>query len=217
MAKDGTTEQTDVTLEAAKAQTPQTISLVDHEKILRDKTSAIMADVGRQKAEAERALKAATDAQARLDKLEQDRIQAELEAAKGDPDKLSVIQERQKRRQIESELDKARQELTDKTTKLQSYESKDAESAREKQAREIATKLNVDPAKLVKLARFTDGSADAIEEIAKELPKTGKASFRADSNAHVGGSLSFEQIRADFIKNPRDPAIRARYYEAKRH
>ena len=46
---DGTTAQADATLSQGESETPQTISWEEHQKALRDATSAIKADIGREK------------------------------------------------------------------------------------------------------------------------------------------------------------------------
>jgi hypothetical protein len=189
----------------------------EHEKQLRDARTAVMADVGRQKKAAEDAMRTAQAAQERLNKLLKDQEQAELEAAKDNPEKLSALQERQKRRQIESELETARTELNDKNTRLTQYESREAESARETKAREIAARLSVDATELVTLSKYTNGTPEAIEEIAKRLPKgQTRPPLKPDSNTHIGGGATWEEVRAAYIKDPRSPAIRERYLQMRK-
>lgn len=214
---DGTKGQPGATPGADKSGTPQTITREEHEKALRDATSAILADVGRQKKATDDAMKTATAAQARLDKMLKEQTDAELEAARDNPEQLSGIRERQRRREMESQLEEARQELTDKTAKLTQYESRDAETARETKAVEIATRLNVDAARLIKMSKYTDGTPEAIEDLAKELPKKdGKpGGLRPDSSASIGGGSTWEQVRAAYIKDPRDPIVKEQYLEMK--
>ena len=199
---DGTTAQADATLSQGESETPQTISWEEHQKALRDATSAIKADIGRERAESKKALEAAQAAQARLDKMIRDQEAAELDAVRDEPEKLSAVQERQRRRATESELAAVRLELTDKTAKLTQHESRAAETARETKAREIAARLNVDPARVIKLSKFTDGSPEAIEEIASELPKLQAETpgLRPDSNRSVGGSIqTVTDVRKNFV------------------
>ena len=64
-----------------------------------------------------------------------------------------------------------------------------AEATKERNAREIASRLSVNANLLAKLAKSTDGSTEAIEEIAKELPKKGEdKTLKADSGKTIGGS-----------------------------
>jgi len=213
---DGTNTQADATLGDGKTGTPQTITREEHEKALRDARTAVMADVGRERKGVEDAMKSVHAAQDRLDKMVKDQEQAELESVRDDPEKLTAVQERQRRRAIETELATARLELNDKTTKLTAYESREAETARETRAREIATRLNVDPVRLAKLSKFTDGTPEAIEEIGKELPKGKREGLRADSNSSIGGGSSRDQIIAAYSRDPRDPAAKEAYLELRR-
>ncbi len=223
MITDGKPQQSGVTPGTVQAGTPlETISREDHEKALRkavlDTRSAVLADIGRQKKAADDAMKAAQAAQERNAKLEKEREQAELESARDHPAQLSMIQERQKRRQLEAELETTRTELTSHKSRLTDYESKEAEQGKLTKAQEIAARLNVDTVSLTRLAKYTDGSAEAIEEIAKALPRTEvkKGGLKPDSNTTVGGGASWEQVRAAYIKNPYDPAVRQQFLEMRR-
>jgi hypothetical protein len=211
---DGMTNQGDVKLAAEKPGTPQ-YTQEQVNKMVMDAKSAALADVGRFRVESEKALKAANAAQERLTKMQKDQEEAELFAARDEPEKLSAIQERQKRRQAESELAEARQELNEHKERLQLTEKERAESTKERNAREIAVRLTVDAEKLVKLSRFTDGTVEAIEEIARELPKQGKT-LKPDSGGSIGGNVTFEQVREEYIKDPRNPAIKERYMEMRK-
>jgi hypothetical protein len=222
MGKDGVANQSDATLTSGKAQTPQTISVEEHEKALRDAKSAALADVGRLRAESEKAIKAATAANERLNALMKEREEAELATVRDDPEKLTAFQTRQRARQLESDLATRDTELNDLKARLAVFESREAESQKLTKAQEIAGKLNVDPVRLTNLAKFTNGSPEAIEEIAKALPRAdGKVggdgkSFKADSNASIGGGASWEAVRAAFIKDPTNPTVKAQYLEMKR-
>src|SRR3990167_1409112 len=105
---DGTTEQTDATLSSEKTGTPnvETYTKEQVDKMLRDAKSAVLADAGRAK-------KAAEDALARLNKLEKERQETELEAAKDDPPALAHIKEKQAHRQTLAELEIERQARTE--------------------------------------------------------------------------------------------------------
>ena len=194
---DGTTTQADAKLGTENAGTP-TYTKDQVDKMLRDARTAAMADVGRMKTEAEKALKAASAAADRLKQLEKEREEVELEAAKDEPDRLTMIRTRQQMRQREAELAQAREELNATKTTLTELQSQRAESQKEINAREIAARLGVDLSRLVKLAKFTDGSAEAIEDLAKDLTKN--QDFHPDSNRGNGGNTrSALEIRKDFI------------------
>jgi len=223
MIPDGTTTQPGVTPGADKAGTPQTMSREEHEKAVQkavlDARSAVLADVGRVRKEAADALARAQSATERLARMEKEREEAELAAARDDPEKLTAVQERQRRRQTEADLEVARTELSTHKTRLAEYETREAEATKMTRAQEIAARLNVDPARLTKLVKLTDGSPEAIEEVAKELPKVEdgkKPGFKPDSNSTVGGGVGWQEVRAAYIKNPYDPRVRSEYNRMRR-
>jgi hypothetical protein len=214
VTQDGQEKQSDVTLTTGNTKTPKfTQAQVD--KAVRDATSAVGADIGRLKAESEKAMKAAQAAQARLEQMQKDQEQAELEAAREEPDKLAVIRERQARKKAEAELATERQIRTEYEARLKQTDAEKAEATRKENVKAIAAKQGVDPVKLDKLAKFTDGSLEAIEDIAKDLPKAQKGNLRLDPGNTLGGSVTFEEVREAFINNPYDLAVKQRYLEMK--
>lgn len=204
---DGTAGKSDVTLTIEKPETPnvETYTKEQVEKMVRDARSAVGADIGRLQ-------KVANDAIERLRKVEQERQADEEEAAKDDPDELTRIRER---RSTKAELDRVTQELNATKESAAEWEAEKATRAREKTAREIATRLNVNLDKVISLAAFTNGSPEAIEAVAKELPKSGKR-LRPDGGQMVGGLTTFEEARAAYIKDPRDPAVKEQYLRMRR-
>lgn len=199
MPTDGTTTQPDATLTTEKAGTPQ-FTQEQLDKAVRDARTAVLADAGRMRTEAEKALKAAQGAQERLTKLEKERIDMELERAKDQPAEIRRIRAEQKAKELESKLEQAETELTEHKSKLTEYTQKEAESKKQTVAQEVAARLNVDSATLGRLARFTDGSAEAIEDIAKTLPKkTNTPEMKVDSGKTSGGTTQNKyQIMQDF-------------------
>ncbi len=200
--KDGTVNQGDATLTVEKPETPnvETYTKEQVEKVVRDTRSAVLADVGRAK-------KSAEDALARLEQLENERLQSELEAAKDDPAELVRIQAIHDGRKAKAELAQVNSELAE-------YRESKALSVKEATAKEVATRLQVNAETLIRLAKVTDGSTDAIEAIAKELPKVQKK-LKTDSGSMVGGMTTYEEARAAFIKDPTDPTTRAKWAELK--
>jgi len=196
---DGTATQTDAALGSGEKGTP-TFTQEQVDKIVRERETAVMADVGRLKAEADKALNAAKGAAERLRHMEQEREQAELESAKDNPDKLSLIRTRQQVRQRETELALARDELNATKAALTEIQTRQTEDSREKHVETIAVRLQVDPSRLAKLAKFTDGTAEAIEAIAKELPKkTPVGPAKPDSNVTTGGGTripTLEEVKS---------------------
>lgn len=175
------------------------------------------AEVGRYRVETEKATKAAIAAEERLNKFIKEQEEAELEQYQDEPTKLTEIRRRQRERERDAELDKVKQELRESKERVIEAEREKSESTKEQNAREIAARLNIDPKLLAKLAKLTDGSLEAIEDIAKDLPrKSETATLKPDSSRTIGGSASFEKIRDDMIKNPSNDAKMRRYMEAKK-
>ena len=211
---DNTGNQGDATLVAEKPATlpqPQTFTQEDVDKAVRDARSAALADVGRFQKESANAMKAALGAQERVNQMVKEEEARELEEARGDPDRLSIVQERQKRRAIESELGKVRLELQEKDTVLQHLQSETTETQRSRLVEQTANRFRVDVARLAKLARYTDGSIEAIEDLAKEL--TAKPVLIPDSGGAIGGTGAWEEVRNAYIKDPRNPEVKRRYLE----
>lgn len=192
-----TSENTEETSE----KEPETFTQEQVKELERKAKSDALADINRYKTESTKAIKAAQAAEARIDRMLKDQEESELEDARDDADKLSGIRDRQAKRRAESELAQVKQELSEKDEQIKQYGDKEAESTKELNAREIATRLNVDANRLAKLAKFTDGSTEAIEEIAKELPKKGepKSPLKPDSGKTTGGTggipTKMEQFR----------------------
>lgn len=181
---------------------PETFTKEEMDEAARKAKSDALADVGRMKKTADTAIKAAQAAEARITQLVKDQEDAELEAARDDAEKLSAIKERQLRRQTESELAKVKSERDEKDEELKSANEERAENTKERNAREIASRLSVkNPNQLVKLAKFTDGSTEAIEDIAKELPKQGDTkTLKVDSGTTIGAGSgkkpTLEEVKA---------------------
>lgn len=173
--------------------------------------SDALAEIGRLRVAAEAAMKTAQAADARVKKMLEEQEKAEIEAARDDPPKLLLFQARQKGRQVEEELAKVTLELNQKSEQLKEAETERAERNRDRIVQEVSTRFNVDPARLAKLARFTAGTPEAIEDLAKDLSP--KPPLKPDSGGALGGSPSWEEVRGAYIKNPRDPAVKQRYLQ----
>jgi hypothetical protein len=205
MVTDGTKPIEDAKLPEVVKETPKTITLEEHEKGVRDARSAALAEVGRLKKSSEEAVKQAQAAQSRINKLMEDQDKYELEIANGNPEQLSAVQERQKRRRIESELETERQTKLNLEQRLKDIEETQTQTQREQIVTKISTQYNVSADKLSKLAKFTDGTPEAIEDIAKDLPKKQESNLKVDSNTTIGGVTQWEKQREAYIKNPRSP------------
>ena len=205
---------------ADKARTlpeTKTFSQADVDQARRDGQNATLGEIGKWRTEAKKAQEAMTASETRLNRMIKEQDERELEEVRDDPPKLSALQERQKRRAVESELTTTQTELTQKNERLQQLETERAETQMAQTVQEVAIRFKVDPIRLAKLAKRTDGSLAEIEDLAKELP-TGNPprSLKPDSGGAIGGSISREQIIADYSKNPRDPVARERYLALRR-
>lgn len=193
------------TPEGDKGTTPEKEPETLEEQVAHIKETAF-AEVGRYRVATEKAAKAAETAkkaadaaEVRLNKFIRESEEAELEAARDDSDRLTSIRARQRTREQEAELAKVRQELSDKEEELTQITAREAESTKEQTAREIASRLNVDPKLLAKLAKLTDGSTEAIEAEAQGLPNLGepKSPLKPDSSKTIGGGtgLTIEKYK----------------------
>ena len=169
---------------------PETFTKEDMEETRRKAKSDALAEVGRLQKTAQNAIKATEAANERITQMVKDQEDDELRAAAGDDEKTSALKERQLRRRAESELTQVKQERDEKEDELKSANAEKAENTKERNAREIASRLSVNASLLAKLAKSTDGSIEAIEDIAKELPKKGESkTLQVDSSKTSGGSV----------------------------
>lgn len=209
VAPDGTNPQDGAkpgTGDAGTSQGNDTFTKAQVEEAVRKARSDAMADVGRLRKAVDDAMKVANAATERLTRFQKDQEEAELAAVKDDPDKLTSIRARQRAKELEAQLAERDAKLSEANTKLAEYNQKEAEEAKGKVAREVAKELEVDAATLVKLAKYTDGSLEAIKDIASTLPKKQESNnnpspnFRPDSNRTSGGaSKTVMQTKQDYI------------------
>ncbi len=150
--------------------------------------SDALSEIGRLKTSSESAIKAAQAANERINKMLRDQDEAELEANMDKPSKITEIQARQTLRKRDAELDERERKLRESEDGHAEALKAVVESTKEQNAREIATRLNVEVKTLIKLAKFTDGSLGAIEDIAKDLPRKGETkTLTPDSGKTIGG------------------------------
>ena len=200
---DGKETQADATLGTEETGTPpRSYTEEEVKKQVLDAKTSVMAD-------AMRAKKTAEDALARLGKMVKEQEERELESYRDDPAELKRIRAEQEARQWKSELEEERKARTELEERQKQIDAGQAEYTKERNAREIATRLGVDVNRLIKLAKFTDGTTEAIEDIAKELKPSN--SLKPDSSKTTGSGLSDEKIREAYRNNPKDPAIKAEY------
>ena len=195
-------EKQDVETSAEQEDTsktePETFTREQVEESARKSKSDALAEIGRYKKSADNAIKSVRAAEERIDRMLKQQEDDELEAAKEEPDRLSAIKERQTRRRVESELAKTKSELDGEKAKTTEAQEAEAKSTKERNAREIATRRVVDAKTLIK---FTDGSIEAMEELARSLPKKGEATtLKPDSGRTTGGSGGIPTNMGQFRK-----------------
>ena len=203
MAVDGNQSKADATLGQKKDATPNgsyTQEQVD--KMILDAKTSVLADAGRYKTEAEKAMKAAEAASKRVDEFAKRQRDAELEQYKDQPAEIARIRAEDARQQAEAKLADYESQLNEAKQRAQTLETEKNNLSKGETARQIAAKHNVSADLLAKMAKFTDGSEQAIEEIAKDLPKTQTTKMRPDSNRAIGGMLTLQQAQQEFFKDP---------------
>ena len=183
-----TQDESSESTETTSGENEETFTKGQLEEAGRKGKSDALAEVGRLKKATENAIKAAQAAETRVDQMIKDQEDAELKSAAGDEERMSAIKERSLRRKAESDLTQLKSELDTKNEELDTANAEKAENTKERNARDAASRLGVDSKMLVKLAKFTDGSTEAIEDVAKELPKKdGGKSLKVDSGKTTGG------------------------------
>ncbi len=183
-------------------QNPETFTKEQMVEAGRKAKSDVLAEFGRLKTSTEVAIKSAQAAQARIERMQEEQDELDRAKYRDEPDKLSAITERIGRRNAETKLAKAEQDLSELGGRVEAAERKESESTKERNAREIATRLNVNPTLLAKLAKLTDGSLEAIEVEANGLPRLGetKPSLKTDdgktSGVTSGKKPTLEELQA---------------------
>ncbi len=177
---DKTSEQAE---ETSKGE-PETFTREEYNESVRKAQSDALAEVGRYRKAAEDAIKATKATDERIVRMLKEQDESELEAVGDNTEKLSAIREKQTRRQVESKLVTIERELEEEKAKTTEAQAMEAEHTKERNAREVASRLNVDAQTLIK---FTDGSAEAMEELAKSLPKKGEAKVLKPDSSKTSG------------------------------
>ena len=191
---DGTDNQqgSEKSSEGQQGTSEQTQTFTEEQVLERERNarSDALAEAGRLRVANEAAIKVAQKAQERVDRMIRDQDDAELEAHKDEPERISAIRERQQRRIVESKLADTESELEVERVKTKEAQEVGVKHTKEQNAREVASRLNVNVQTLLK---FTDGSKGAMEELAKSLPKVVvKEPLTPDSGKTTGGAQMAE-------------------------
>jgi len=166
-------------------KTPETFTREQVDTVSQKAVSDALSKAGRTATAFEKREVAVKATEDRIAQERKDKDQAELDAVKDDHEARSAIEERHKHRDTKSQLAKVTQELEDEKERGKQRDEDTVKSTKERNAREIATRLEVDASQLLK---FTDGSSEAMEELAKVLPKLGTIPpIKLDSGKTTGG------------------------------
>jgi len=154
------------TSEGAETFTKQTV-----EAMVSKARSDVLSELGRYRKAAEDAVKQVQTIEGRLSRLQEERFEAELEAARDDPSRLREIRTKQRevKEQMTTETDRRKWEAEKATYEERIRRAEVIE--RRDLAREIATEFKVDYKSLEKFG--TD--RESMIELAKALPKSGNA------------------------------------------
>jgi len=143
------------------------------------------------------ALAKAEKLQADIKKAEGERAEreyrADLERAGDDPLARSKVELSQTIRKLKGELGDTKTELGKRDEELTDARKVVAESTKERNAREIASKYEVN----LETLKLTDGSVEAMEALAKQLTGKEIKTLKVDSSKTTTGSgpLTVEQVR----------------------
>lgn len=194
MALDGTEERKDTTQQAEESsgekqgtseKEPETLTKEQVEEIKTKAASDALATAGRTAKAFEKREEAITKREEGIAQKERERREAEIERDREDPTALTATQQRHKQEDKAAELAKRERELDDKDTKADEKLEKVTKAEIKERAETVALKHSVDADTLVK---HTDGSLEAMEDLAKSLPKKEeKPPLKPDSSTTIGG------------------------------
>jgi len=183
-------EKTSVEQEDTSKQEPETFTKETQAKAISDALAA----AGRTTKDTDTKLKKATEAASKAEKLmvdmkaererkaEQD-YQDALKKADGDPITIRNIKLAREVKTLTDELGTKKSELGKRDEELTETRKEAALSTKERNAREIASKYEVD----LETLKLTDGSVEAMEALAKTLSGKGIKTLKPDGSKTSGG------------------------------
>ena len=161
------------------------------EELVRKAVSDALSKAGRTdkvlKDREDRLKKTITDAQEAQENWRKQRRESEEETFRDDADALKTLKKKYALEDREAKLALKEAELDGRKGEYEEAQQVVAQSTKERNAREIATRLKVDPETLIKFA----DTEEAMEELAEKLTK-GTETPRPDSGGTTGGGLSDE-------------------------
>ena len=187
------------------SETPPTYTKESEEKAVVDAVHQALSKVGRTAEAFELREAAVTAGEKSFAQERQVRREAELQAARDEPEKITDIRAKHaaedtnvKVAGLEAEL-KAKEEID----KLREADA--VKTTQESSARALAAELTVDPDKLLTLSKLTDGSKEAITAMAQGLPKVdpSKPPVKLDPGVTSGvprAKTASEKVSASLVK-----------------
>ena len=189
--------------EGTTSKQPETYTKEQVDKIRSD----TLATAGRERAEIQKAADAAkkalddsmqrlSDLEAEIETLRKEKDDTELEAARQNPDALSVLQAKQALRTQQANIEKKEREIQRREAEIEESTKALREAGRMAEAQQLAREYDVDAQQLIDL---TDGSRDKMEALAKRLQKPAasgqESTTKPDSGVTTGtrGKLTKEQ------------------------
>jgi len=212
------TSQTGDTSEGTKGTSEKEPETFTVEETTKKAVSDALSAAGRTAKVLEVREQAVTAKEERAEQKQKEQDERDRYEARDNPEALSALDERQKHRDTKAKLTQVKSELEEEKTKGKQRDAETAETKIVTAAWEIAQKHGVDVEILKKnISKYTDGSTEAMEAIAQGMAKKGGTTpLKVDSSKTIGGGANWEQVRAAFIKNPSNPAIREHYMQAKK-
>jgi len=193
---EGNQDKTSEDPKGTSEQTPQTLTEEERtKKAVSDALSAAGRDAktldireGKVKEALTKAEKLQADIKADAEKRAEQKYQEDLANAGDDTLARSKVELNRDLRLAREELDNTKTKLGKRDEELTDARKVAAESTKERNAREIASKYEVDSKTLL----LTDGSVEAMEALAKTLSGKTATTLKPDSGKTIGGGLSDE-------------------------
>ncbi len=181
------------------AEETQTLTKAQAEEMVTKAVQKARIDAGRDAKTLEQREQAVKTKEEKHAQAVQARREREIEDVRDDAGALKDTRAKHKLEDTNAELAKTKSELDAEREKGKQRDEVVAKTTQEQNAREIATRLNVDEKTLSALSKHTDGSKEAIEAMAQALPKMGevKKPVTPDSGKTIGGEGTTDQKRLD--------------------
>ncbi|KKL65545.1 hypothetical protein LCGC14_2153910 [marine sediment metagenome] len=197
MVLDGTENQKDTSQsgdtskgeQGTSEKTPETLTKEQVQEITHKAVSDALSKAGRDVKALEQRAEALRTSEEKHTQVVQARRERELENVRDDTGALKDTRAKHKLEDTNAELAKTKSELDAEREKGKQRDEVVAKTTQEQNAREIATRLNVNEKTLLTLSKHTDGSKEAVEAMAQALPKMGemKKPVTPDSGKTIGG------------------------------